>query len=421
MVKTNFKTQKRILKRNFERLITYSNILSQYNNDIYSSFIRIHDVFKPIINDFQFQSSNCFAELLKDNHSAPGIPGSQVERFSLILNFTDNLIYAFQMYSKTIDQEIIHHIKEINENQSVLIKEEANKVHELSIKRKEFYVQYQIDQNRIEEFHNKINQMYESLDQKDEEQMKNFKVELNKYMKMVKTQKLANRQMNTYNQEYVEGIKSSCNKIRVHLIQNESNLKSMIFLIYPYLSKLNYLMEQFKDNFKDKNWEADFSSFILYHKICRLPCRRIQFHPFEFSFVDSVLKPPILMTRTFNANLPLFIGIAKFDVKPESDYELDLVKGERIYLYEKPCINWVLAKRPGDDKYKFVPGNAIELPKHEQKITILPQIARNDDEMSVESGKLLLVHEEKKDDSGYILCEDIYGNKNYLNAECLSY
>ena len=221
MVKTNFKTQKRILKRNFERLITYSNILSQYNNDIYSSFIRIHDVFRPIINDFQFQSSNCFAELLKDNHSAPGIPGSQVERFSLILNFTDNLIYAFQMYSKTIDQEIIHHIKEINENQSVLIKEEANKVHELSIKRKEFYVQYQIDQNRIEEFHNKINQMYESLDQKDEEQMKNFKVELNKYMKMVKTQKLANRQMNTYNQEYVEGIKSSCNKIRVHLIQNE--------------------------------------------------------------------------------------------------------------------------------------------------------------------------------------------------------
>ncbi|KAH0801883.1 Variant SH3 domain containing protein [Histomonas meleagridis] len=203
-------------------------------------------------------------------------------------------------------------------------------------------------------------------------------------------------------------------------MHKETCLKSMIFIIHPFVSKLIHPLENItkKSGETNSNWESEFLLFARIHKISRTSLHKIQFVPFQFTFQDPLLKPPPFTTRINEVNVPLYIGIVKHDFEAKKKNELSVKKGERIYLYERPIDLWILASKIDSNEFKYVPLKAIEIPETPLMFTVLPQIAKNEDEMTVRAGELLFV-KEKYENSDYVLCEDIKGNVKKVHIGCL--
>ena len=395
--------------------IEYANTQAQRFSSIASIFREVKQILDSSLKQARFTSESEIVPYHDKGPVAPGIIGSQTDRFMDVFNFTDLLIYSLKKYSRVIESGIIETIDEMNNSQDKLIKEQISLIRSTKLKRKEFFHQYLLNQQEIKDLYDTITRQHLSDEAQD-----SLKTEFSKYFEMVRNQKKANIEINSINSQYIESIKSAITKIKVFLIQKETCLKSLLLIVHPFLSNLIQPMENFTKRASDMSsvWETEFSLFLRVHKVARTSIPKKRFAPFRFSFQDPLLSPPAFTTRIIETNLPLFIGLVKHDFDAKKENELSVKKGERIYLYEKPNDSWVLASKAISSEFKFVPSKAVEIPEMEHVFTVKPQIAKEDCEMSVGAGELLLV-KERREGSEYVLCEGIAGGPKCVHASCL--
>ena len=152
--------------------------------------------------------------------------------------------------------------------------------------------------------------------------------------------KLSTDEMESATSSYINNINNNEKEVKVNLCQTV--LRSYMFKIGLLVHSLQKTSNELKESCSKVDFESDFKCFTIKSNFHMFDVGYPKFKRFQFS--SRFTMPDKTYIQKFKLNyFPVLAGVAKADFKSDSQNEILLKKGKRIYLMEKPKenMNWI--------------------------------------------------------------------------------
>ena len=187
-------------------------------------------------------------------------------------------------------------------------------------------------------------------------------------------------------------------------IQNRLDLISSLAGISRQIHKFSQTMSLAAEDLSAATLkhETDFALFIENLHLKFIDISPPPFEKFKFSspFIEPDGSPIVRFKLSY---FPLSMVEALADFEAEDEDEINLIKGQRIFLMEKNSDGWVLALKLSYQKFGFVPSTYVK------QVGIGLAVAK---EEGFSTGTFFALIEKNEDDT--YLCEDIYHHQKII-------
>lgn len=407
----------------FKDICTYASCIRKRHEFFFDLYIKINKILKSTLKNAPFLLK--LKEVNRANSSevlAPGIGGSQTNNMRNLFIILDTIIALSNEFLSCMNVEIFNVFKSMNKYEKDLIKAEKMKVDNNKSQRKAALLAYRSKQKQLADLYAQIEKENQNIPVNSSK----LKTMLCRYFSILTETKLSLTELNLLHSKYVKSTEESINRIRVSVVQHVTEMKSIFFSTVPFI--INYtkridiyvdLLEKMKPSL-DSNWESDFTKFIMSQKLYRTPKSIQLFNYHTFSFVDEMFMRPSLPLFCHYEGIPLFIGTATEKYTPQQTNQFSIEANEKVFIYENPVYEFVLASKPKENIFGYIPTKILKISKDEKIfMTIRPQLKTANDKMEFRTAELIYHHgENDNNNQKSILCENIDGT--VCNADILN-
>lgn len=318
--------------------------------------------------------------LLQKDIIIPGRPGSM----SQFLESYNQLCYTFTMHSNLLE-EVLHNncITSINKLMRIEKSKKAERegrIHQMLQIRSEYeskLMLYQIQvksySNQLEAFNNQYSVTSKAKAAKVIEPIyAKYAFAITNYYSYYENYLRCCEEINNIRQEIYEMDKKfavDCQKIIM-----DDSLSGLINEFQTFHSMLEPASIQLQEASDSINFGQDIHPFINKMKIAFVDTHPPPFERFRFSspFVSPDVRPQVQFKLFY---YPLYMAEAIADFHSEDTDELELAKGDRVFVMENPKNGWTFVLRMSYQKFGFVPETYIK--KVGIRLAVAPRHKKN--------------------------------------------
>lgn len=172
--------------------------------------------------------------------------------------------------------------------------------------------------------------------------------------------KLSTDEMELATSNYINAVNNYEKEVKANVCQTV--LRSYMFKIGLLVHSLQKTSNELVESCSKINFESDFKDYTVKANFKTFDIEYPKFKRFQFS--SRFTMPDKTYIQRFKLNyFPVLAGVAKADFKSDSQNEIVLKKGKRIYLMERPTenMNWILSLCGGWAQFGFVPFSHVEV------------------------------------------------------------
>lgn len=414
---TSLQEEKRKYSGYFKDICSYALIIGKKHGFYFQLYKKLKVILASTMKNAH--SSTSLKEMNKSGEDSQLIIGETTkEDFRQLLTVFDTLIYSCKNYLSTMDSDILDVFSSLQSFETNLLNTEKSKVQAAKSLRKASLATFTQNQEKINAFYTQIENDHSNFPSNKPK----IKAMLLRYFALLSEQKKLLSELNRTHSNYINTLKTSINGIRVSMVQRITHMKSIFFSTIPILMNNTSVLEHFVNYINEtrenteKFWERDFTQFVLASKLARSPRPIEHFTPHPFSFKDHMIHLPYPIRYCEYEEIPLYIATVLEDFVNSNKFELSVAVNDKVFIYEKPVVNWVFVGKVDNSQRGYVPTAILKIIEDDTVFTQRPHLKTAENDIESRSCQLL-IKRSKDEDSKLFSCEDIHGHSGVISFD----